>query len=323
MSLPRPLQAKALQPGDTLAVISPAAPSQPHEMDMGVSYLKNLGFQVKVMPHARTAAHYLAGNDAERLADLHAAFADPDVDGILAARGGYGCMRLLPHLDWNLIQAHPKVIIGFSDLTALLLPLYERTGLMGFHGPMLTSNLIEGDSYTQSELWKQVMGQATYPYRIPNQTTYHCLHAGTCEAPLMGGNFSLLAALCGTPYQPHPVDHVLFIEDWREDFYSLDRQWMQLKLAGMFEGIRGLLLCDFAEMKESTWSDYTLIDCFRALTEELSVPVGIGFSVGHGGQTATLPIGSVVRFEATSGHLEILSAPVRVRSSSAAQATPS
>ncbi len=302
------LRPKALRPGDTLAIISPAGPSSPEAMDQGIAYIESLGLKPKVMPHARLKNHYLAGDDNERLADFHAAFADPTVKGILSARGGYGCMRLLPHIDWSLIQANPKIFIGFSDLTSLLLPMFERTGLIGFHGPMLTSNLIEGDDYTQQELWKQAMGQVNYPYRIPNKTQYHCITSGTCEGKLIGGNFSLLAALCGTPYQPKTQGAILFIEDWHEKFYSLDRQWMQLKLAGLFEGIQGLLLCDFVELEDSE-EEASLKDFFQQLGAFLDVPIGLGFSAGHGAKTATFPIGGLARFEASNGHLEILSSP--------------
>ncbi len=305
------IRPQALKPGDTLAIISPAGPSSVEDMDAGIAYIESVGLRPKVMPHARNKHYYLAGEDSHRLADLHAAFADPQVQGILAARGGYGCMRLLPQINWDLIQANPKVFIGFSDLTSLLLPIYQRTGLIGFHGPMLTSNLIEGDTYSQDALWKQVMAQVTYPYTVPNNAPYTCFKSGVAEGPLVGGNLSLLSGLCGTPYQPQTQGAILFIEDWHEQFYSLDRQFTQLKLAGMFEGIAGLLLCDFTEIEiEADWN-YSLTALLQDLTSFLSVPVGYGFSVGHGDQTATFPIGALARFEAASGHLQILSAPCR------------
>jgi len=300
---------QALKPGDSLAICSPAAPSKPEDMATGIAYLEALRLRPKVMPHAQDNRYYLAGTDRARLEDLHAAFADPEVKGILAARGGYGCMRLLSQLDWKLIQNNPKVIIGFSDLTSLLLPLYERTGLVCFHGPMLTSNLIENDSYSQTELWKQVMGTVDYPYTVNNLASYTCFKPGIAEGPLKGGNLSLLAALCGTPYQPNTKGAILFIEDWHEQYYSLDRQFQQLKMAGLFDGIAGLILCDFIEIT-TQWEDYPLAALLQELTDFLKVPAGFGLSVGHGDQSATLPIGCSARFEATSGHLQILCAPV-------------
>jgi muramoyltetrapeptide carboxypeptidase len=303
------IRPQALRPGDTLAIISPAASSAPHQFAEGMAYLEQLELHPRLMPHTRKQLHYLAGTDEERLADLHDAFADPEVKGIISARGGYGCMRLLPHLNWDLIRANPKVLIGFSDLTSLLLPIYQHTGLITFHGPMLTSNLIEGDPYTREQLWKLVMDQVEYPYTVPNASQYTCLRPGICEGRLIGGNLSLLAALCGTPYQPDTRGAILFIEDWHEQFYSLDRQFMQLRLAGMFDNIAGLLLCDFTEMEDS-WEGLSLTDFFRELTAFLQVPVGYGFSVGHGDQTATFPVGASVRLDTATGRLEILSAPV-------------
>ncbi|HEY9687139.1 MAG TPA: LD-carboxypeptidase [Coleofasciculaceae cyanobacterium] len=299
----------ALKPGDTIAVISPAGPTRETEaFDRGLDLLETAGFKVRLMPHARKQRMYLAGTDAERLRDLHDAFADPNINGILCARGGYGCMRLLPELDFELIAANPKVFIGFSDITSLLLPFYQRCGLGGFYGPMLTSNLVHGEPFSQTELFKLVSNQPQAPYEIPNRDTYHCFRPGVAEGPLIGGNLSLLSALCGTPWQPKAQGHILFIEDWKEKYYSLDRQFQQLKLAGIFEGIAGLLLCDFSEIEAEP--EMALPDFLKSLTDGLDVPMGYGFSVGHGEQTATLPMGCQARFNAQAGSLTLLEAPV-------------
>jgi muramoyltetrapeptide carboxypeptidase len=317
------LKPKALKPGDTIAVISPAAPTphktvqaqtasaRPPEQDpflQGVALLEAAGFRVKLMPNVRNKRLYLAGTDQERLQDLHAAFEAPSVKGILCARGGYGCMRLLPHLNFELIRQNPKVFIGFSDITALLLPFYQQCGLVGFYGPMLTSNLIHNEPYSQEELLKLVGSRVDFPYTVKNRDAYHPYQAGVAEGPLIGGNLSLLSALCGTPFQPNTQGHILFIEDWKEKYYSLDRQFQQLKLAGLFDGIAGLLLCDFSDIEAEP--EQTLPEFLKELTSFLSVPVGYGFSVGHGEQTATLPIGIHARFDATQGSLTLLENPV-------------
>lgn len=311
-----PIQSPALKPGDTIAVISPAGatpcdnPSdRPDAFAQGISLLEAAGFNVKLMPNARNKRMYLAGTDAERLADLHAAFADPAVKGILCARGGYGCMRLLPEVDFELIARNPKVLIGFSDITVLLIPMYQRTGLIGFYGPMLTSNLIHGEPYSQAELLRLIQGQAPIPFEIPNRDPYHCFQPGVAEGRLIGGNLSLLSALCGTTFQPQTAGHILFIEDWHEKYYTLDRQFQQLRMAGLFDHIQGLLLADFSEIE--TEPEQELPDFLRDLTAFLNVPVGYGFSVGHGEQTATLPIGCQARFDATQGTLALLESPVR------------
>lgn len=303
----------ALCPGDTIAIVSPAAPSASAAFEQGLAYLSSLGYVPKLMPHATQERYYLAGDDAGKVADIHQAVADPTVKAILSARGGYGCLRILPQLDWGLIQAHPKIWVGFSDLTSLLLPLVERTGLTAFHGPMLTSNLIENDPFSQNQLWSMLTGELIYPYTLPNQATYQCIRPGMAEGPLKGGNITLLAALCGTPYQPDLRGAVLFVEDWHEQFYSLDRQWQQLKLAGLLEGVAGILFADFIEIGDAErWPDYDLKALFTDLTQDLQIPVGYGFSIGHGLQNVTVPLGGWARFEATNGHLEIVSSPVIV-----------
>lgn len=306
-------QAPRLRPGDTLAVISPAGHTDsPDAFERGLALLEAEGFRVRLMPNARSRhpqLHYLGGTDEERLADLHTAFADPAIKGILAARGGYGCMRLLPKINWELIRRHPKVLMGFSDLTALLIPAYQRTGLVGFYGPMLTSNLVHGELFSQEQLFRMVRGENTIPFIVPNRDFYTCLKPGTAEGPLIGGNLSLLAALCGTPEQPRTDGHILFIEDWKERHYSLDRQIQQLKLAGLFDNIRGLLFCDFSEIDPEPGCSLT--ELLASLSTDLNVPVGYGFSVGHGEQTATLPIGAQARFEASEGRLLLLESPVQ------------
>lgn len=315
------IKPRALQPGDTIAIISPAgatpiadpkkeaAKTDPFEQ--GVSLLEQVGFRVKLMPNARQKNLYLAGTDQERLSDLHAAFQEPSVQGILCARGGYGCTRLLSALDFDLIRKNPKPLIGYSDITALLNPIYQQCGLLGFYGPMLTSNLIYGEPYSQSELTRMITGQVKAGETIPNRDAYHCFQEGTVEAPLMGGNLSLLTALCGTSYQPQTQGHILFIEDWKEKYYSLDRQFQQLKMAGLLEHIQGLLLCDFSEIDPEP--EKSLPNFLHDLVMPLvptGTPVGYGFSVGHGEQTATLPIGCRVEFNAAHGRITLLESPV-------------
>ena len=297
----------------TVGVISPAFPSSEEKLAQGKGLLEDEGFQVTLLPNATKQYGYLAGTDDQRLADLHAAFEDPSIDAILCARGGYGCMRLLPNIDWSLIRRNPKPFIGFSDVTALLIPLWQKAGVKGFYGPMLTSNLVNGEPYSWNCLKTLLTGHYELPYAIPNQDPYHCINPGIAKGRLIGGNLSLLAGLCGTPYQPQTSGCILFIEDWKESFYSLDRQFQQLKMAGLFDGITGLLLCDFSE---TDWggsggeASFDIVELFRRLTHDLNIPVGYGFSVGHGEQTATLPIGVMAEFHAKSGTLSLLEKPL-------------
>ncbi|MGE0199710.1 MAG: LD-carboxypeptidase [Candidatus Melainabacteria bacterium] len=311
--MPSLLKPGALKPGAVIAVVSASAPTPQADeaFERGRLLLEDQGFQVRLMPHAADAWAYLAGSDVDRLSDLHAAFADPGVDAVLCARGGYGAMRLLPHLDFDCIRRHPKVFIGFSDVTALHLAFYQKAGLVGFYGPMLTSNLIHNEPDSLADLLRVVSGNEAIPMQIRNRDPYHCFQGGVAEGPLTGGNLSLLSSLCGTPFQPETAGHILFIEDWKEQFYTLDRQFQQLAMSGVFDAIRGLLLCDFSEIPDE---DVTLSAQLKrlvgAIPQLADVPVGYGFSVGHGAQTATLPIGIQARFDASAGQLTLLESPV-------------
>lgn len=306
---------KALQPGGTIAIVSPAAntpvnPDGSSPFDDGVKLIESRGYRAKLMPHVKKSALYLAGSDEQRLSDLHAAFSDPEVDAILCARGGYGCMRLLPYLDFELVQNNPKIFAGFSDVTALLIPFYMRLGLVGFYAPMLTSNLVHKEMFSEAELFRQIDGSlaSQEEFTVPNLDSYSCLQSGQSEGRLIGGNLSLLTALCGTPYQMNAENHILFIEDWQESYYTLDRKFQQLKMAGVFKGIKGLLLCDFSEIEPCP--EKSLPDFLKSLTETLNVPVGYGFSVGHGEQTGTLPMGVSASFNADTGSLKLLESAV-------------
>ncbi|MDH4378819.1 MAG: LD-carboxypeptidase [Vampirovibrionales bacterium] len=305
---------KPLPAGGCLGIISPAAPSSQNALNTGVELLQAQGYRVKLFPNAAASHHHLAGTDAQRLADLHAAFADSDVDVILCSRGGYGCMRLLDKLDWDLLRANPKWLVGFSDVTALQIALYQQLGWKSLYGPMLTSNLVDDDpalfDWHWSALHPLLGGEVPSLWTVPNTDDYHAIHAPTnspnvVEAPLLGGNLSLLSALCGTPWQPRPKNHLLFIEDWNESHYTLDRKFQQLKLAGVLEGITGLLLCDFSGIAAEP-DGWPLVDFFKDWFADSPFPVGYGLSVGHGNVTATLPQGGTARWDVVSGQLTLV-----------------
>lgn len=304
------LKPKALKQGDTIAIISPsfATTDPPDAFEQGTALLEKAGFNVKLMPHVRDKHFYLAGRDKDRASDLMAAFSDTAVDAILCSRGGYGCMRMLPYLDFDVIRKNPKVFIGFSDVTTLHTAFYQEGALRGFYGPMLTSNLIHQAPYTLENLLAVVTENAEIPFTVPNNDDYHCITSGTVEAPMIGGNLSLLAALCGTKWHPQTDGHILFIEDWKEQHYSLDRQFQQLRLAGVFDNIKGLILADFSEIDPDP--DASTLEILTRLTEDLGVPTGYGFSLGHGDVTATFPIGVKTRFNADTGEVTILESPV-------------
>ena len=301
---------KRLESGDTIAVISPAAPSPIEQLEAGEALLEGLGYRVKVMPNAANTAAYLAGGDTERLSDLHAAFTDPGIDGILCARGGYGCARLLPHIDFDLIKSNPKLLMGFSDVTVLLNVIQQKTGLVGLYSPMLTSNLINDDQAFTIENWQRVIRGEAVPYAIESKDAYQCFESGVAEGRLVVVNLTLLASLCGTPWAIDTTNTVVVIEDWKERYYTLDRQFTQLIQAGVLgPHCAGLLLADFSCEDEF---DYPLAEQLQRLTKELGIPCGYGFTCGHGAQTATIPVGVQARFDSVLGQLTVLESPVQL-----------
>jgi muramoyltetrapeptide carboxypeptidase len=310
---------KALKPNETVGIISPAYPTirdAAHEdpFQKAEDFLIQAGYHPQWLPNAKKHWHYMAGQDVERRDDLHAAFLDPAISAIWCARGGYGSMRLLADIDWSLIASHPKLLLGFSDITALQLAAYTKTGLVSLYAPMLTSNLIHPQEHPQTSLQDIVDlldPDLSLPYRVVNRASWQCLVPGTAEGVLLGGNLSLIAALCGTPYLPDFSGCILFLEDWLESAHSLDRQFEQLRLAGVFDALAGLLLCDFSHLTASSYApDLAWPVLFKDLSRHLNCPVGLGFSVGHCPAMTTLPQGVLTRLDTTTGNLELLESPV-------------
>ncbi len=308
---------KGLVKGSTLAVVSASAPSASRDVDLGVAWLEDCGFRVRVMPHAKASYGYLAGTDEQRLADLIEAVESPEIEGILCTRGGYGAGRLLPHLPWQRWrdEAIPcKLLMGFSDVTMLHQAFFQELGWVSYYSPMLTSNLLNDTQDWTRQQWLSAISTSTFstfealPYAFPNLDAYHCLQAGTVEGLLHGGNLSLLAALCGTPWQPSFQDCIVVIEDWKEKYYTLDRQFTQLIQAGVFDGAKAILFADFSQIEEEPIR--SLAEQLAWLCKDLSIPMGYGYTIGHGEQTLTIPLGVEARFDTSAGILSLLASPL-------------
>ena len=241
-----------------------------------------------------------------RAADLHAMFADAGVQGILCIRGGYGAMRLVDALDYDLIRRHPKVFIGYSDVTALHLALARRAGLVTFHGPMVTA-LAKDDGGALRALLRAVtrpepLGRIVNP---PDGPMIETLVPGVAEGVLMGGNLALITALLGTPYLPSFEGAVLFIEDIVDHAYRLDRKLVHLRLASVLRDVVGIVVGECRLRAEPTEPALTI----RQILEDLVVPMGkpaiFGLACGHGAHHLTLPLGVRTRLDATRGILSL------------------
>jgi muramoyltetrapeptide carboxypeptidase len=305
---------KGLPLGSTIAIISPAAPSTEAQFNEGVAWLEGAGYQVRIMPHALKRWGYMGGSDAQRLDDFVNAMEDPSVDGILCARGGYGSGRLLPQLPWQRWRDESlpcKLLMGFSDITMLHNALYQELGWITFYSPMLTSNLLNTEQAFTRQEWLKAISPTCWeslPYALNNQDAYECLRPGTAEGILRGGNLSLIASLCGTSWQPDFTGAIVVIEDWKETYYTLDRQFTQLLQAGIFDGAAGVLFADFSKIEEE--DPHPLGQHLGWLCQALPIPMGYGFTIGHGVQTLTLPLGVKGCFDASAGCVTILESPL-------------
>lgn len=272
-----------LKPGDKVGVIAPAGPVKESELQTGISLLQSLGFQVSLSPHLYDEQDYLAGEDAGRLHDLHMMFQDEDIKAVLCARGGYGTMRLLDRMDFDLIQANPKIFVGYSDITALLLALYKKAGLVTFHGPVVRDLSKNHHRNVQSFLNLVTSGSAT----AVDLSGGKIIRPGHGEGILLGGNLSLICHLVGTPFMPSCEGALLFIEEKAEAPYRLDRMITHLKLSGLFEHCAGLMIGELEDCGDGSSISRLLEDRLS----DLHVPVVRGLAVGHGLQNIVLPIG--------------------------------
>jgi muramoyltetrapeptide carboxypeptidase len=312
---------RRLQPGDTVGIVSPAgATYNPDQFDLVVDAVKGLGFVPQIAPHALERYGYLAGRDEDRAADINAMFADPEVVGILPIRGDWGSARILPYLNYDLIRANPKVLIGFSDITALLLGIHARTGLITFHGPHgitawrldqvdpLRRIIMEGETLTYTN---PLLGEdQDRLMRVRGRV--RTITPGQITGRLIGGNLSVLAGLVGSPYMPNTQGAILFLEDVGEAPYRVDRMITQLKLAGVLDGLAGFIFgqCSYCTPGE-TYGSLTLEEILQDHIKPLGIPAWSGAWIGHVEPLWTLPIGGLVRIDAEEGSIRMMEVVVR------------
>ncbi|MEW6667507.1 MAG: LD-carboxypeptidase [Thermodesulfobacteriota bacterium] len=277
------LKPARLRPGDTIAVIAPAGPVTPSEIQPGMDLLIASGFEVITGEHLYDQQDYLAGRDEDRLADLHTALRNDRVRAVICARGGYGIHRLLNRIDFRLFRRHPKILAGYSDITALLLAVHRKTGLVTFHGPMIKDLVKNGRRNLQSLL--DVISRGLAP-SVDLQEAKVLKH-GRAEGTLVGGNLSLLIHVLGTRFMPDLKGSILFVEDTGEALYRVDRMLTQLRLSGRLKGIAALLGGQFDQCGDPARIDELLLEAVG----DQRVPVVGGLPFGHGEANITLPVG--------------------------------
>jgi muramoyltetrapeptide carboxypeptidase len=287
-----------LPPGATLAVIAPAGPPKPGRLDPVAGWLSERGYTPRLFPSCfgPPVLEFLAASDARRLADVHAAFADPDVDAVLALRGGYGCTRLLDRLDAALLRRHPKLLIGYSDLTALH-ALLDREGIASLHAPMPASDWgLPGSAADTDALFDRLARGWRRGEAIGRAEPHALSRGGRARGRLIGGNLAVFTALLGTPFLPDCRGALLFLEDISEEPYRVDRMLTQLRSAGVLDAVAGLVLGSFtgAETPEAVLADQLA---------RFGPPVLAGWPSGHGQPNRPLPLGLLAEMDAAAGTL--------------------
>ena len=249
---------------------------------------------------------FLAGPDADRIGEMNALLARPDLDAIVCLRGGTGALRLLPHLDYDAARAHPKLVIGYSDITALLLALYAKAGLPGLHGPMVAPDWHRIDAASEAQFWALAGGAAPVEMRGPDLERLRPVQTGQAEGVLLGGNLTLVAALCGTPYLPDMTGAVLFLEEVGELPYSVDRLMGQLHLAGVLDAIGGLVYGGFTEADVPAGKpSLSLDEVLDFWATKVRGPVAKGLVYGHFARKSTIPVGVQSRLVVEGGRADL------------------
>lgn len=301
------LKSRPLLSGGKIGIIAPASPvKEQAEIEAGAELLINLGFQIVLGETARPLEGYLAGSDLERRADLERFWWDDSIDAIWCLRGGYGSTRLLPDLYLGLIERNPKILIGFSDITGIELGLWERTKLVTFHGPVLTTlkrkfsinfaiRMLSGEIPAEPLSWPET----NHNYLVFNK--------GNARGPLLGGNLAMVSSLLGTGYFPHLEGAILFLEEIEEPAYRIDRMLTQLLLVGALDSVAGIIIGCCIPIESESEAD--LIKVFAERLGKLPCPVAYGFPIGHIPEQWTLPQGITAEVDFSAGEVILVESP--------------
>jgi muramoyltetrapeptide carboxypeptidase len=321
-AVPATIKPKRLQPGDTVGLVAPAtAVFQDVEQDIARESLEALGLKVKIGQHMRDRHGYLAGEDKARAEDINRFFADPSISAVLPIRGGWGSARVLPHLDFEAIRRHPKVLMGFSDITALHNAIQAQTGLITFHGPngggrwdawsvdYVKRVLFGAEAVTLSN--PKTLGDRNSLTQVENRT--RTITPGKARGRMMGGNLTVLTAILGSPYVPDYTGAILFLEDVQENLYRIDRMLTSLKLAGVLDKVKGVVFgtCSQCGPGNDNYAALTMEEILADHIKTLGVPAWQGAMIGHDQPQWTVPFGLDVDIDATAGTVTMAEAAVR------------
>jgi muramoyltetrapeptide carboxypeptidase len=287
-----------LRPGDGIGIIAPSGPVTRSEIKPAIDLLTARGYHVLESPHIYSRQDYLAGHDDHRLKDLHSVFHDQDIKAVLCARGGYGTLRLLDRIDYILIRKHPKIIVGYSDITALLLAIYKKTGLVTFHGPVLKD--ISKDRRKNLDAFLDLASSPEhYSLKLSDGEV---LTSGKSEGLLIGGNLTLISHLTGTPFMASLKGAILFLEERGEPLYRIDRMLSHLRLSGLLKNLAGLVAGEFVDCGDTSEINRLL----KEITSNIGIPVFSGLPVGHDTLNLSIPLGVKAVLDTTNRTLSAL-----------------
>jgi len=305
------LYPKRLQHGDVIGLITPGSPITDNQLKNAVKQLKDLGYKTYYKLSVLSEYGYFAGTDQDRAAELMHMFTNKDIDAIMCVRGGYGSIRILDLLNYDQIKKNPKIFIGYSDITALLTSIYERTGLICFHGPMGISDF---NNYTLNSFNKVLTNPKMdykYPYLREANTLsnaefdFYTINKGKAEGELIGGNLSVLASMAGSNFSPNFENKIVFLEEIEEKTYRVDRMLTQLVQATNIRKAKGIVLGIFYKCNINSKPTLTLKQAISDILRPLNLPAAYGFPFGHIETKMTIPTGIIAKFNATKRILKL------------------
>ncbi|KPJ68194.1 MAG: hypothetical protein AMJ43_01100 [Coxiella sp. DG_40] len=312
-----------LNPGDTVGLISSASRAdQNQDIDFAKERLEKLGLKVVFGNHIYARDAYFAGTDKDRADDLNQMFANNKIKAIIEIRGGYGCAGILPLINYKLIKKHPKILMGFSDVTALLLAIHKETGLITFHGPLAIE---PWPQFTVDYIKKVLFDGVAVTFENPTdeldpsqdiiqtQDRIQVINGGSAEGELIGGNLTILVSLLGTKYEPDWKNKILFVEDIGIKNYQIDRMLSQLQLAGVFKQIKGFIFgeCTKCEVSDGSYGALTIQQILERYIKPAGIPSFMGAAFGHDPNNFTLPEGIMVTMNANDGTIKMLEPAVK------------
>lgn len=298
MTFPSPIK-----PGDTIGLIAPCSPLKPERLLQCIQTVTALGYHSSLGKSVTKNLHgYLAGSDKTRTDDINQMFSNPGIDAIFCLRGGYGSTRIMDRLDYPMIQEHPKIFVGYSDITSFHLAFYSLCGLVTFHGPMVSSNMTEDyDCYSRNSLERVLQLPSCSSFTNPDGYPLQTIVSGRAKGRIIGGCLSLVSPSIGTFYEPDFNDTILFLEDIDETVPRCDKLMHHLKNSGIFTRVNGVILGNFKDCENPNDKSYTIYHFFQDFFQDYQKPVIWGLQSGHDKPMGTIPLGTMCSLDADSG----------------------